>query len=119
MKVLVSGTRKPERDTKTKVWEQLDDLHDRYGVELVIHGDAVGVDHMAAQWAEEKGIAVAAFRYPGFYGRRGGMIRNGWMLKYGQPDFVLAFPRAESGGTWNMIMQAGKAKVHVRSLVIA
>jgi hypothetical protein len=95
-------------------WKVLDEI--RPLPELVICGGASGYDSFAEEWAKRRGIACAVFKAPwdSPLGKSAGPVRNGWMLRYGQPDLVLAF---EGGaGTANMIAQAKKAGVPVRKV---
>lgn len=84
-------------------------------INLVIDGAARGADDLAHKWAREHG--VASCRFPaqwGFYGNRAGPIRNTWMLDYGKPDLVLAFPGGR--GTANMVGKAREVGVEVRQV---
>lgn len=116
MIVLVSGTRFPPASAWLTLTHQLEDLHNRYGIEVVIHGGADGIDVWGGAWAQQKGVPEMVFPYPPAYGEEGGPIRNGWMLQWGHPNFLLALPlkSGKSGGTWNMIQQAARAKVQTR-----
>lgn len=49
-----------------------------------------------------------------FYAKRAGSIRNGWMLKWAQPELVIAFPGGI--GTANMKEQAYQAGVPVHAV---
>jgi len=86
---------------------------------LVITGSTIEQDNgadslVAALCHNELGIACAQFpaAWP-FYKNLGnqraaGPIRNGWMLRWGRPDYVLAFHPYLPGsrGTKNMLKQA-------------
>lgn len=95
-----------------EVWRRMDELQPR--PELVIAGGANGVDTFAAEWAKRRGIPCMVFpaAWDSPLGRAAGPIRNGWMLRFGQPDLVLAFPGGP--GTENMVTQAKKKGVEVR-----
>ena len=81
--------------------------------DLVIHGGAGGADSFAARWCNLNGIPSMVFR-PCWekFKLAAGPIRNGWMLTFGQPDVVLAFPGGR--GTADMVRQAEQAGVPVR-----
>ena len=109
MRVLVCGGR--NYDDEDRVFQVLGEL----GPSLVIQGGALGADRLALKFAEMEGIPCIEMRAMwGALGNGAGPIRNGWMLKYGQPDLVLAFPGGR--GTANMMRQAREAGVQVRSL---
>ena len=79
---------------------------------LVITGEATGVDTVAREWATMRGIPCMVFHaaWQGL-GKAAGPIRNGWMLTFGKPDMVLAFPGGV--GTANMVKLANDAGVAV------
>jgi len=94
---------------------------------LVITGstkeDDNGVDSIVEELCRtEFGIACAIFRAPWtFMHKRGnrraaGPMRNGWMLKWGKPNLVLAFHPylPNSRGTKNTCEQARKLGIPVR-----
>ena len=110
MRVLVCGSRSAWDATETwAAMDKLDPIPD-----LVICGGSIGVDKFAESWAERRGIACALFPAPwdSHLRNTAGPIRNGWMLKFGRPDLVLALPGGN--GTLNMIEQAKRAGVPVR-----
>jgi ABC-type Fe3+-hydroxamate transport system substrate-binding protein len=83
---------------------------------VIIHGDVVGLDRLAGQWAVNKSLKVE--RYPADWAkhrRAAGPIRNKQMLDESKPDLVVAFPGG--GGTANTVKQAREAGVPV--MVIA
>lgn len=118
MRVVVSGDR-TYRD-KPLVYRVMDDLHRQYGIEVVFHGEAPGLDGIVKQWAVERGIPVFGCPYASALGKQGGPIRNGWLLKYGLPNgshdphLVVAFPMKNSVGTWNMVTQAKALGLSIR-----
>jgi len=106
MRLLVTGGRK--YSDKKAVYGILDKLEPT----LVIHGGATGADRLAARWAYEKCVPCACFVAPWETAHKAaGPMRNHWMLEYGEPDKVLAFPGGS--GTENMIKQAEKAGIKV------
>lgn len=112
MRVLVCGGRtffgKAE---KNLVFDTLAEI----GPDLIIHGGASGADGLAGAYAEGTGTPCMVFPAPWkALGRRGGPERNGWMLLFGEPDLVVAFPGGS--GTANMVRQARDAGVAVRQV---
>lgn len=108
MKVLVCGGRDyADEEHLTAV---LDRLYAADPEMCIIHGGAPGADTMAGQWAKERGLPVlqcdANWVY---YGKAAGPIRNQWMLQYGQPDLVVAFPGGR--GTADMVTRAKLAGI--------
>lgn len=73
----------------------------------------MGADFLAQRWALVRGLASMEFIASWTkFGKAAGPIRNEWMLKYGQPDLVVAFPGGR--GTENMVKLADEAGVEVR-----
>src|SRR5690348_8461909 len=99
MRVLVCGS----RNFGNFVWlnHELDLIHKRSPITLLIEGGANGADHLARQWANRRRIPVAT--EPADWeqhGRAAGPIRNSAMLVKHQPDLVVAFP-GNGRGTWD------------------
>lgn len=115
MKVLVCGGR--ENDDRNGVWFYLATLNRKSHISLVIDGMGGDTDNHAAAWAAAQGIP--SMRFPAHWGhfkskgnpRAAGPVRNGWMLEFGRPDLVLAFPGGT--GTANMVAQARARLVQV------
>lgn len=87
------------------------------------HEDDNGADSIIEELCQnELGVACAIFRAPWkFMEKKGnvraaGPMRNGWMLKWGQPNLVLAFHPYLPGsrGTKNMCEKARAAGIPVR-----
>lgn len=129
MRVLVTGGRlfgvqRSQRHlVEAALQSTLEAEADRLGSEddeiefIVIQGGANGADKAARDWAVKNGHVSLTFDAPwGHYGSSAGPIRNGWMLQYGKPDLVLAFPGGL--GTANMVSQAEAAKVPVRRIAM-
>lgn len=98
MRLLVCGGRRYEqRDT---VFAALD---------AVNRADPVG------EWARDRRIALCIYiaNWRG-HGDAAGMIRNANMLRFGQPDRVVAFPGGK--GTLDMIMRAERAGLTVTEI---
>ena len=82
----------------------------------IISGTCRGADKMGEEYAREEGMAVA--RFPADwsrYGKMAGPRRNGEMARYamkkGCNGVLIAFLRADSRGTKNMIDTAVKMKL--------
>lgn len=91
LRVLVCGGR--TFDDAKFVFAQLDRLHAECGFETLIEGDARGVDRLAGEWAQARGVEL--IKFPADWqneGRHAALIRNERMLRAGHPDLVIAFP---------------------------
>lgn len=105
-KALICGGRTFDR------WSELQrvlaDRHAERPFSLIISGGAPGADRMAEKWANIHHIPLCVFP-PNWthLGKRAGPIRNGWMLEFGRPDVVIAFPGGH--GTLDMMSQARAA----------
>lgn len=86
-------------------------------LEMVITGGATGIDAQAQGWCSKAGIVCMVFPAPweSRWGKASGPIRNGWMIRFGKPDLVIAF--AGGVGTEDMIKQAEKARIEVRRII--
>lgn len=110
MRVLVCGGR--NYTNQDRVFAVLGILQD---VELIIEGGAEGADRQARYWALSNGVPCMTIHAAwGKLGRSAGHVRNGWMLRYGLPDLVVAFPGGV--GTENMYKQAVANEVEVVSI---
>lgn len=120
VRVLVCGSR-TYKDEQT-IFKDLDDLYEATeGVRVefvVIEGCAPGADSIAGDWAvqmADKGVLHMMFPAQwDRYGKAAGPIRNGEMLREGQPNVVLAYtdkPLAESRGTADMVQRAHIARL--------
>lgn len=113
MRALVCGGR--DWTDSQAVYRELDRLHREYAFDIVIEGDARGVDRMAGYWARRK--KLGNIRFPVSkedwlrLGKGAGPLRNRKMLAEGKPDIVIAFPGGI--GTANMVSQAHAAGVPV------
>ena len=113
MRVLVTGSRK-YRD-RDHVYQTLTNLHAMTPFTVLIHGGAFGTDAFAAEWGKAFGLEVLEFLADwDRLGPGAGPKRNADMLKYGQPDLVLAFPGND--GTADMVAKATRARVPVRHI---
>lgn len=128
-RLLVCGSR--DWQDEESIYNNVTKLLEEQGVQrdqvLIITGSVFEDDNGAdsiieAMCREDLGIACAAIRAPWkFYDKKAskrsaGPIRNGWMLKWGRPDFILAFHPylPNSRGTKNMCEQARKQGIPVR-----
>lgn len=112
MKVLVCGGR--DYANKDRLWEVLDLMHSTAPISVIIEGGAIGADSLAKRWAQANSVCVMEF--PANWdveGSAAGTIRNNRMLKYGQPDRVVAFPTPMSKGTWHMVGRCRKEKLYL------
>lgn len=76
----------------------------------IIHGGAKGADSLAGRWANQRGIPTVCMEANWqYYDKQAGMIRNEWMIKYCNPDLVIAFPGGR--GTAGMCSLAKKYNV--------
>lgn len=112
--VLVCGSR--DWTDERVIFSDLDDIHAVTPIGCIVEGRAPGADKIGGWWAESRGVAHAQFPANwGFYNKGAGPKRNGWMIRFGHPDLVLAYPLPSSRGTYNMIEQAESAGVEVRN----
>jgi hypothetical protein len=106
MRVLVCGGRTYDRWGELK--RALDSVQP---VSVIIHGNAPGADRLAGKWADTRGLQTIVFPPNWSLGKRGGPIRNKFMLDEGRPDLVVAFPGGF--GTQNMVKLARESGVNV------
>jgi len=110
--LLVCGSR--DWTDHLRIWNYLIDVRAGFGEMRLIHGACRGADTLAGEIGAKIGYVVQA--YPADWkkhGRRAGPIRNAQMLAEGKPDFVVAFATKLSGGTWDMVLKARKARLNV------
>ena len=110
-RILICGGRNfSDKDKFTKVMEYLRPCFDPCF--CIIQGGAAGADRLGAAWAFFEGCPMIEMRANwDKYGNSAGSIRNRWMLEYGMPDLVVAFPGGT--GTENMVKRARTAKIDV------
>ena len=112
MRVLICGGR--DYTDRAALYAELDRLHAEYSFGTIIAGGARGVDALAVEWAQTRGIATQVFTTEwGTFVRigRAGPIRNARILAEGRPDTVIAFPGGRE--TANVVKQAKAAGVWV------
>ena len=102
-KILVCGGR--DFDDFDLVCKCLDAVNKKYGISLIIHGNANGADLLSSKWATLRKVKQLPFHANwDLYGNKAGPIRNSIMLKEGKPDAVIAFKGGK--GTLDMIKKA-------------
>ena len=110
MRILVCGGR--DFTDQERVFQELDARNHENPVTLIIEGGADGADRCARYWALSRGIACMTLHAAwAKNGKAAGPIRNGQMIRFGQPDMVLAFPGGP--GTANMRVLASESSVRV------
>lgn len=78
----------------------------------VVQGGARGADALAKAWAKKNGFCCIEIAAPwDFYQMKAGPVRNGWMLVFTRPDYVIAFPGGN--GTRDMKAQSKQAGINV------
>jgi len=104
VRVLVCGGR--NYHDNDAVARELNEFDRKHGIISVLHGGASGADRLAKRWALDlAGKPALQMDAPwNKYGPRAGPIRNSWMLDYGKPDAVIAFPGGN--GTADMVAKA-------------
>ena len=117
LRVIVTGSRDWWDEDKlwSTLWEVYND-HEADKMTIVHGGCPTGADDMAEQWAVLHAPEVASEVHKADWeewGRAAGPIRNRKMVELGA-DLVLAFPLADSRGTYNCIEAAEAAGLEVR-----
>lgn len=91
MRVLVCGGR--TYTNQRRAFQELDAIHAEEPITLIIEGGAEGADRQGRYWALAQGIPCMTLHAAwSKYGRAAGHIRNEWMIEFGQPNLVVAFP---------------------------
>lgn len=109
MKVIVCGG----RDFYNTGWlfSDMNRFHELYNFTTVIQGGAPGADHLAYEWAMNKGLHVKTVKAQwNIYGKSAGAIRNKVMADM-NPDLVIAFPGGS--GTADMVRRAKEKGIKV------
>lgn len=123
--VLVTGSR--DWQDETAIMREIQTLMEEHKLGpnqlLVVEGEADGADTLTRQLCtDEMGIACAGFHAPWEFMRKAGNaraagpMRNGWMLSWMKPDYVLAFHPYLPGskGTKNCVEQARKLGIPIK-----
>jgi hypothetical protein len=113
-RVLVCGGR--AYSNRNSVERQLLALFREHGPLAIIEGGSHGADYLARQYALRMAWPVLEMPAPWeSLKRSAGPQRNKWMLDFGQPKLVLAFPGG--AGTANMVSLARRAQVPVQEVL--
>jgi YspA, cpYpsA-related SLOG family len=84
-------------------------------IEILIHGDARGLDTLAKEVGEEEGIPTQAEPCTDeewrTLGKKAGVLRNQRMIDKYKPTYGLAFPLPGSRGTWDMVNRMKAANI--------
>lgn len=110
MRILVCGGR--AFSDIAAVYACLDRAHAKEAISLLITGGCTGADHIAGEWATERGVQYVIV--PALWDRFGphaGPLRNAAMLRELYPRGVIAFPGGN--GTADMVKRAKEAGVPV------
>lgn len=106
MRVIVCGGRNYDD------WRKLSQvLTAHMPITVMIQGDAPGADRLAHKWADANNVPTISFPANWKQGRKGGPLRNQFMLTESKPELVIAFPGG--AGTANMVSLAKSAGVLV------
>lgn len=110
MKLLITGSRHYSSKHTILHWLTL------FPISSVVHGDCSGADQLASEICDELGIDHTTFYADWSQGKKAGPIRNQQMIDT-HPDLVIAFPLADSRGTYDCINRAKKAGIAVLEVV--
>jgi hypothetical protein len=109
---MVCGSRHIE--DREFIYGHLDGLAADNQIERLIVGDARGVDKIALEWAEARGVASTRYKADWLkLQRAAGPVRNQRMINDGKPDLVVAFWDGVTPGTRDATTQAVTAGVIV------
>lgn len=115
MRVLVSGSR--DIDEKSVVYDAI--IDSPWRPEVLVHGDASGVDKIADRYARMHSIDRDKHPIPEWVwekvGRKAGPMRNDYMVR--QADALVAVWDGESSGTKNAMQQAESEGLPVYKVV--
>jgi len=113
-RILVTGSRYyTDSATVEAMLREALGTHDPSQV-ILIHGDAPGLDRLAAAVAVRLGMTVESRPADwARHGRAAGPIRNREMVALGA-DMCLAFPLGGSQGTWDCVSVCRQAGIPVR-----
>jgi hypothetical protein len=78
---------------------------------VIIQGGARGADQMARQYANSRGIYLITYHYLKQHDKRGGPMRNMFMLDDSRPHICVACPGGT--GTASCVTLAKQAKVEI------
>ena len=120
MRVLVTGGRKyPSRE---RVFQALDRLHEKAGIDAIIEGGHWdGADRFAREWALDHGLVPETYKadWTGL-GGKAGPIRNAEMVRESRPDVCVGFPTPgeKNKGTRGCMDLARKAGIEVVEIAL-
>lgn len=99
MKVICTGGR--NYTDCARVYADLDEV----SPDFVVVGDARGADMLVREWCEDRGVPFKEYKaHWAVYKGHAGNLRNQHMLDENRDaDFVLAWPDANSRGTYDML----------------
>lgn len=104
--LLVTGSRNIT-DEKF-IYSCLDKTYKEIKFDALFHGDAVGVDRIAKQWATERGVREFAIKPNWKLGIQAGLVRNSDLVKI--CDRGIAIWDKKSRGTQDCITKLKKAE---------
>lgn len=108
--VLITGGR--DYSDTAQVENVLGATLQRFPELVVVQGGAKGADTLARLWCARNGVpCITMDAQWDYYGKAAGGIRNGWMLEFMKPNFLIAFPGGR--GTADMIKKANAKGVLV------
>jgi hypothetical protein len=116
VRIIVTGSRS-HCDVQL-VERELDKLHRRASINVIIHGCCGAQAGAIEHWARLNGLSVVRYS-PNWerFGHRGESLRNSFMLEDSRPDLVVAFPGGH--GTADLVLRArtvGIAVIEIRSV---
>lgn len=102
MIIVVTGGR--EYNDQSEMERVLNEFHKHWPIDIIIHGNARGLDKMAGKWAESLGIQTAICpALWDFYPKHIAGPKRNKMMRLLAPDCCIAFP----GGTGTANMMTG------------
>lgn len=114
-RLLVTGGR--DFDQPLIVFAALLAYHEIQPITVLGHGDAPGLDRLAAEWAELVSVPVCTYpaNWP-LHGALAGRVRNAKMLRDFRPDVLMSFPGGN--GTSHMTSITEAAQIPVVKIVL-
>jgi YspA, cpYpsA-related SLOG family len=102
----------PDYIDRIELYAELDRLHSEYVFGTIIAGSAGGLNGLAIEWAQERGIATEVFKAEWErFGRGPTILREERILAESRPDIVVAFYGGR--GTAKMVRRAKVAGIWV------
>jgi len=96
--------------------KELDALHSKTRIDLIVSGGAKGVDTLAEKWARENNIPCKVYLPNLAWGKKGYAMRNQQIVDLA--THLLAFPSEQSKGTLITINMAKKSGIPVNVIKI-